>query len=110
MVRTHRLARPTLVALTLASLAAFTVSGLPASASGSPFDIGSDVKVSGAWHCELLWPAVQEFGAHLASLDLAAPALPVVSNVSGALLPTEPVALRAELAELFGTEMPEAVR
>jgi hypothetical protein len=48
MVRTRRLARPTLVALTLASLAAFTASGLPASASGSPFDIGPDVKVSGA--------------------------------------------------------------
>jgi hypothetical protein len=48
MVRTRRLARPTLVALTLASLAAFTASGLPASASGSPFTIGADVKVSGA--------------------------------------------------------------
>jgi hypothetical protein len=48
MVRTRRLARPTLVALTLASLAAFTASGLPASASGSPFGIGPDLKVSGA--------------------------------------------------------------
>jgi hypothetical protein len=47
MVRTRRLARPTLVALTLASLAAFTASGLPASASGSPFEIGTDVKVNG---------------------------------------------------------------
>ena len=39
-----------LVALTLASVAAFTASGggLAASASGSPFTLGSDVKVSGA--------------------------------------------------------------
>jgi hypothetical protein len=50
MVRTRRLSRPTLVALTLASVAAFTASGggLAASASGSPFSLGSDVKVSGA--------------------------------------------------------------
>ena len=39
MVRTRRLSRPMLVALTLASVAAFTASGggLAASASGSPF-------------------------------------------------------------------------
>ena len=50
MVRTRRLSRPTLVALTLASVAAFTASGggLAASASGSPFTLGPDVKVSGA--------------------------------------------------------------
>jgi hypothetical protein len=49
MVRTRRLFRPTLVALTLASVAAFTASGggLAASASGSPFTPGPDVTVSG---------------------------------------------------------------
>jgi hypothetical protein len=50
MVRTRRLSRPTLVALTLAAVAAFTASGggLAASASGSPYTPGSDVKVNGA--------------------------------------------------------------
>jgi hypothetical protein len=49
MIRTRRLSRPTLVALTLASVAAFTASGggLAASASGSPYTPGPDVKVSG---------------------------------------------------------------
>jgi hypothetical protein len=51
MIRIRRLARrPTLVALTLASVAAFAASGggLAASASGSPFTIGADIKVNGA--------------------------------------------------------------
>lgn len=54
MVRTRRLARPTLVALTLASLAAFTASDLLASASGSPFETGTDVKVKRTFYADKL--------------------------------------------------------
>jgi hypothetical protein len=49
MIRIRRLSRPTLVALTFAAVAALAASGggLAANASGSPFGIGSDVKVNG---------------------------------------------------------------
>ena len=54
--------------------------------------------VAGAWHSALLQPAADEFAAYLADVELAAPRLPVSDHVTGAFLPTEPHALRVQLA------------
>lgn len=54
--------------------------------------------VSGAWHCDLLSEASERFLQYLQSIDLSPPLVPVCDNVSGEALPSDPVALKRELA------------
>ena len=56
------------------------------------------VPVSGAWHSPLLADANAGFHAYLATVPLAPATLPVIDNVTGALLPSERPALDLHLA------------
>jgi [acyl-carrier-protein] S-malonyltransferase len=56
------------------------------------------VPVSGAWHSPLLAEANAGFHAYLATVPLEPAMVPVVDNVTGALLPTERIALDLQLA------------
>jgi [acyl-carrier-protein] S-malonyltransferase len=49
---------------------------------------GLPVKVSGAFHTSLMQPAADAFGAFLAEAAIAEPAIPVVGNVTSAVLTT----------------------
>ncbi len=54
--------------------------------------------VSGAWHSPLLAQAATDFGGYLEEVALGPPAMPVIDNVTGELLPTERGALNLQLA------------
>jgi [acyl-carrier-protein] S-malonyltransferase len=54
--------------------------------------------IRGAWHCPLLTEAATRFREQLETLPLAPPELPVIDNVSGGWLPSDPTALRDNLA------------
>jgi [acyl-carrier-protein] S-malonyltransferase len=57
-----------------------------------------DVPVQGAWHSPLMAAAVPRFHAFLTDVELAAPRVPVLGNLTGNPLPTDAGALRTELA------------
>jgi [acyl-carrier-protein] S-malonyltransferase len=56
------------------------------------------VEVAGAWHSKLLESAARAFEDHLARVELRAPSVPVMDNVTGEALPSDPSALRKTLA------------
>lgn len=56
-----------------------------------------ELPVAGPWHSPLMQPAAAEFAAFLADVPLAPPQLPVLDNVTGDLLPSQPEALKAQL-------------
>ncbi len=62
------------------------------------------LKVSAPFHSRYMRAAMDEFGAHLAEAPFAAPAVPVVANVTGR--PYEPERLR----ETLGRQIGESVR
>lgn len=57
----------------------------------------SRVPVAGAWHSSMVDEARAPFEGYLANIPLAAPRVPVISNVTGLPLPQDIKLLRAEL-------------
>ncbi|MFL6116587.1 MAG: acyltransferase domain-containing protein [Catenulispora sp.] len=57
------------------------------------------VRVGGAFHSPRMAAAAEEFRDFLASMDVAGPRVPVVSNVTGRPFDTDAAAVRASLAE-----------
>jgi len=55
--------------------------------------------VAGAWHSPLLEPARTALARHLEPVALAAASRPVADNVTGLLLPADPQAMKAQLAD-----------
>jgi len=60
------------------------------------------IPVACAFHSPLVHAACDAFARDLALIDVAAPALPVYSNTTAAVYPSEPAAIRARLAEHIG--------
>ncbi|MCC6195459.1 MAG: ACP S-malonyltransferase [Burkholderiales bacterium] len=60
------------------------------------------IPVACAFHSALVQDACAAFARDLAAVDVSSPALPVYSNTTAALYPTEPDAIRARLAEHIG--------
>jgi [acyl-carrier-protein] S-malonyltransferase len=54
--------------------------------------------VSGAWHCELLQPAVERFAEHLSTITLCSPRIPVIDNTTGDFFPDDTGAIKQRLA------------
>jgi acyl transferase domain-containing protein len=60
------------------------------------------IPVACAFHSPLVHAACEAFARDLALVDVAPPALPVYSNTTAAIYPSEPDAIRARLAEHIG--------
>lgn len=55
--------------------------------------------VSGAWHCALLQSAAEQFAEYLTEIELQPATIPIIDNVTGEYLPTEPNQLKSQLAK-----------
>ena len=53
--------------------------------------------IQGAWHCALLEPAEKAFADYLDTVDLKLPETEVIDNVTGAFMPNDMAALKADL-------------
>ncbi len=84
--------------VTISATAAGMVAAEPALRARKPLHMAS-LPVSGAWHCELLRPAVAPMAERLSGSAMALPLLPVIDNVTGRLFPDDITAIRANMAE-----------